>query len=120
MSEHDNDAYLRGDDLAGATGAAAAPALQQDAQTDAAAETRQADYVHTGMAFADWFNEKLRQLPNTQIRLGAKTAHAVRLHPDGRLECSLVASAGEDEQTFVAFEGQYLDLLVRKIGALGS
>ena len=28
-------------------------------------------------------------------------------------------SAGESEQTFVAFEGQYLDQLVRKIGALG-
>ena len=58
-------------------------------------------------------------LPNTQIRLGTKTANAVRLHPDGRLECSLVASAGEGEQTFVAFEGQYLDQLVRKIGAIG-
>jgi hypothetical protein len=28
-------------------------------------------------------------------------------------------SAGESEQTFVAFEGQYLDQLVCKIGASG-
>lgn len=49
----------------------------------------------------------------------SKIANAVRLHPDGQLECSLVAGAGEEEQTFVAFEGQYLDQLVRKIGTIG-
>lgn len=98
--------------------ARAAAATQRDGRADPSSEARQAEYVHVGMAFLAWFNEKLGLLPNAQIRLGTKTAQAVRLHPDGRLECSLAAAAGEEEQTFVAFEGQYLDQLVRKIAAI--
>lgn len=98
--------------------------IATDQQQDAAEgqeppEARQAGYVRIGMAFTDWFNQRLGRMPNAQIRLGTKSAQAVRLHPDGRLKCSLAASAGEAEQTFVAFEGQYPDQLVRKFSAIG-
>ena len=45
---------------------------------------------------------------------------AVRLRPDGRLECSLHASAGEAEQQFVAFDSAYLDHLLLKFAAQGA
>ena len=125
MSDQDNEAYQRGDDIAresaqasGALdggGGAAATMRKEEGQVDPPV----VDYASAGRAFTGWFNEKLHLLPNTQIRLGLRTAQAVRLHPDGRLECSLVAGAGEPEQTFVAFEPQHLDQLIRKIGALG-
>lgn len=123
MSEQENDAYLRGYEIdrKNATGTAAAKAasMQKNDQADASAEVRQAPYVHIGQAFADWFNDKVRQLPNPSVTLGTKQAHAIELRPDGRLECVLVGATGEDAKQFVAFEGRYLDQLVRKIGALG-
>lgn len=113
----------------GITGAAAT-SMQKDDQADAAAERKDAthveaqegklDYAGAGAAFTGWFNDKLRQLPNPSVTLGTKQAHAIALHPDGRLECVLVgATTDEDARQFVAFEGQYLDQLVRRIGALG-
>lgn len=119
INETDNplDAHAKVDPPVGAVSSGAATAMQKDSRADA--EVRQADYVHAGMAFTDWFNRKLDELPNASIRLGGKNATAVRLYPDGRLECSIHAAAGEEEQTFVAFEGQYLDQLIRKISALG-
>lgn len=79
-----------------------------------------ADYAHAGVAFTDWFNEKLDRLANATIPLGMKNATANRLHADGRLECSLHGSAGEEERQSVAFEGQYLDQLLLKFAAQGA
>lgn len=122
MTEQENEAYLRGDDItrekAQATGTAA-PALQQDDQSATSAEPRQAEYVHAGMAFTDWFNGKVRQLVNPTITLGTKTASVIRLHPDGRLECSMHGEGGAEAQQFVAFEAQYLDQLLKRIAAIG-
>jgi hypothetical protein len=94
-------------------GAGAASASRQDDRAG------QADYARAGMAFRDWFDEKLGQLPNATMRLGVKNATAVRLHADGRLDCWIRASAGEEEKTFVAFEASYLDQLIRKSAAIG-
>jgi hypothetical protein len=48
-----------------------------------------------------------------------KNATAFRLDAGGRHECSLRASAGDEEKTFTALEAQYLDRLIRKIAAIG-
>lgn len=102
--------------VAGTGGTTAAAAMGKD-ETAAA---RQPDYVHIGGAFADWFNGRVRQLSNPSIKLGTKAANVVRLHPDGRLECALHGAEGGEQQTFVAFEAQYLDQLVRRIAVLGQ
>ena len=77
-------------------------------------------YSAAGAAFTAWFNDRVRRLPNACIRLGAKTATVLELHPDGRLECSLHASAGEEEQRIVAFDASHLDQLLLKFAAQGS
>ena len=61
-------------------------------------------YSAAGAAFTAWFNERVRRLPNPTVHLGTKTATVRELHPDGRLEVSMHASAGEAEEMFVAFE----------------
>ena len=76
-------------------------------------------YSAAGAAFTAWFNERVRRLPNPGIHLGTKTATVLELHADGRLECSLHASAGEAEQQFVAFDTSYLDQLLLKFAAQG-
>jgi hypothetical protein len=99
------------------TGAAAEAGAQgEGAQPGAVAFP----YAAAGAAFTSWFNGRLRRLPNPVIRLGAKTATVIELHPDGRLECSLHASAGEAEETFVAFEASHLDQLLLKFAAQGA
>lgn len=77
-------------------------------------------YSAAGAAFTSWFNERVRRLPNPFIRLGARSATVKELHADGRLECSLHASAGEAEEIFVAFEAAHLDQLLLKFAAQGS
>jgi len=77
-------------------------------------------YATIGAAFASWFNDRIRRLPNATLKLGTKTATVVELHADGRLECSLHASAGEPEQQFVAFDPSYLEQLLLKFAAQGS
>ena len=96
-----------------ATGAAAA--MQPNAQGGTSSEGRPPDYVDVGAAFTQWFNSKVPQLVNPTVQLGTKQASVLRLHPDGKLECTI---HGEG-QTFVAFEPQYLDQLVRRIAAIG-
>ena len=77
-------------------------------------------YSTAGAAFTAWFNDRVRRLPNAVIRLGTRTATVKELHADGRLECSLHASAGEAEETFVAFETAHLDQLLLKFAAQGA
>ena len=77
-------------------------------------------YATAGAAFTAWFNNRVRRLPNPVIHLGTKTASVVELHADGRLECSLHASAGEQEQQFVAFDSAHLDQLLPKFAAQGA
>lgn len=108
-------------------GAAAAAARQQVTTQAGATEQRgtageaqgASGDAAIGKEFRNWFNDKLRQLPNPSISLGTKQAHAISLHEDGRFECVLVGAQGEGGQQFVAFEAQYLDQLVRKIAAIG-
>ena len=116
-NEGDDPNDLRAEIPAG--GAAAAPAMQRDQQAGAASESKPVPYAHAGAAFTEWFNNKARQLVNPTIDLGTKKASVVRLHPDGRLECNVHGGTAEEQQTFVAFEPQYLDQLVRRIGAIG-
>jgi hypothetical protein len=108
MSEHDED--LTGEPHAGET-----PEVetQEGAQGGAVAFY----YATAGAAFTAWFNDRVRRLPNPVIHLGTKTATVIELHPDGRLQCSLHASAGEAEETFVAFDSSYLDQLLLKFAA---
>ena len=99
-------------------------AAAQTAQEPAAEATEPGavafPYATVGAAFTAWFNDRVRRLPNATVRLGTKTATVIELHPDGRLQCSLHASAGEPEETFVAFEAQYLDQLLLKFAAQGA
>lgn len=99
-----------------ATGAAADTSPQEGAQPGAVAFP----YAAAGAAFTAWFNERVRRLHNATIKLGTKTATVVELHADGRLECSLHASAGEAEETFVAFDPAHLDQLLLKFAAQGA
>ena len=110
MSEHD-------DDLTSGSHAGEAPEAktQEGAQGGAVAFP----YSAAGAAFTAWFNDRVRRLPNPVIHLGTKTASVVELHADGRLECSLHASAGEQEQQFVAFDSSHLDQLLLKFAAQG-
>jgi len=104
------------EDPAAETTAAAEPGAQEGAEPGAVAFP----YSAAGAAFTAWFNERLRRLPNPVLRLGTKTATALELHADGRLEVSLHASAGEAEQQFVAFDSRYLDQLLLKFAAQGA
>lgn len=88
-------------------------------QQPPAESTPPAEYTATGKEFTAWFNDKVRQLTNPTITLGTKTATAVKLHPDGRLECALHGEGSAEAQHFVAFNAQYLEQLMRKIAAIG-
>ena len=111
MSAHDED--LTGESHDGRTPEAE---TEEGAQGGAVAFP----YATAGVAFTAWFNDRVRRLPNPVIHLGTKTATVVELHRDGRLECSLHASAGEQEQQFVAFESSHLDQLLLKFAAQGG
>lgn len=81
-------------------------------------------FAAAGEVFTDWFNDKVKRLANPTIRLGAKTAMVIALHPDGRLECELPLETAqgaetETEQQFVAFDPIYLDMLLKKFAAAG-
>ncbi len=95
---------------------AAAAGTQEGAEPGAVAFP----YAAAGAAFTNWFNDRVRRLPNATVKLGAKTATVIELHADGRLECSLHASAGEEERQFVAFDSSYLDQLLLKFAAQGA
>ena len=114
MSEQD-DETTTGPDAGRTPQAPGAAATQEGAEAGSIAF----HYAAAGAAFTAWFNERVRRLPNPVIHLGAKTATVFELHPDGRLECSLHASAGEAEQQFVAFDSSYLDQLLLKFAAQG-
>ena len=119
MSEQEHDIEAEAGAGAGETAVTADSAAGAQAQEGAQAGAVAFPYSAAGAAFTAWFNERVRRLPNPVIHLGTKTATVVELHPDGRLECSLHASAGEQEQQFVAFEVQYLDQLLLKFAAQG-
>jgi hypothetical protein len=59
------------------------------------------------------------RLTNPQIRLGTKTATVVALHDDGRLEVLVSGEGGGDKQQFVAFDAQYLDVLLKRFASSG-
>lgn len=101
---------------AGESAAAAETETQEGAQPGAVAFP----YATAGAAFTNWFNERIRRLPNPTIRLGAKTATVVELHADGRLQLSIHAAAGEAEEAFVQFEPSHLDQLLLKFAAQGG
>ena len=95
---------------------------QAQTQAEGAADAKPqglAPYAQAGEAFTAWFNERVRRLPSPTLMLGTKRALALKLHPDGRLECVVETEALEPELHFVAFEAGYLDQLVRKIAAIG-
>jgi len=76
-------------------------------------------YAAAGEAFTTWFNRQVGMLPSPTLLLGTKRARVVRLLPDGRLQVEVETEALEPERQSVAFEGQHLDQLVRKIAAIG-
>jgi hypothetical protein len=85
---------------------------------DAGQDAVPADYTATGQLFTDWFNARVRRLANATINLGTKTATAVKLHADGRLECSLHGEGGTEAPQFVAFDPNYLNQLLSRFSAL--
>lgn len=117
MSDSDHQETNGAD--AGEADAHAQEATTATAQQASLAGAAAFPYSATGVAFTSWFNGRIKRLPNAVIRLGARTATVKELHADGRLECSLHASAGEAEEAFVAFEPAHLDQLLLKFAAQG-
>jgi len=76
-------------------------------------------YASAGEAFTTWLNRQVGMLPSPTLLLGTKRARVIKLLPDGRLQVEVETEALEPERQFVAFEGQHLDQLVRKIAAIG-
>jgi len=92
---------------------------EQRAGAGAQATPASPPYAAAGEAFTTWFNRQVGLLPSPTLLLGTKRARVVRLLPDGRLQVEVETEALEPERQFVAFEGQHLDQLVRKIAAIG-
>jgi hypothetical protein len=106
----------------GAADAAAPETPNTNAPAAAGGQTPPAappPYARAGEAFTGWFNDRVKRLPNPTVMLGTRRAHVVALLADGRLQVEVETEALEPERQFVAFEGQYLDQLVRRIAAIG-
>jgi hypothetical protein len=119
MSEkkRESPAGLPAGETPGATGEeAAAAGTQEGGESGAVAFP----YAAAGATFTRWLNDRLRQLPDRTVKLGAKTATVIELHPDGRLEVSPHAAAGEAEQAFVSLDAPLLDRLILKLAAQGG
>lgn len=120
MKDNEGGADQAGAQAGETPGATSTPATTQpDAQGPAQQGSVASPYAAAGAAFTDWFNEKLRQLPNPTLMLGTKRARVTGLYEDGRLAVEIETEALEPEKQFVAFDGSHLDQLVRKIAALG-
>lgn len=100
---------------------AAAPARNADpaATSQVQGTDEPVNYAAPGEAFTIWFNHQLRALSRPSIKLGAKSAEVIKLHPDGRLECEVEGAGSQNEKTFVFFDMTHFEQLIRKITARG-